>query len=150
MEKIDYVDKLREYKKKLDNEKGKYNIIANMYVNRKKKGKYENATEADYTERMKFMEKRLREIAGRIREYEKQIQHYTNKLEIEPNKPGRPTEFDVKDSLKWYNELAKKKEFKKLNGTPHKAKIIDVIRIRHKKKTGAEPSIDSIKAHLKD
>jgi hypothetical protein len=149
MEKIDFTDKLCEYQKKLAIEQLKYNIIANMYDNRMRKGKYENATDAEYTERMKFMEKRLREIAGRIREYEKQILHYRNKLEIDPIKPGRPTEFQKKDTLKWYNELSKKKEFQKQNGTPHKTKIIYEICERHKAKTGNEPSDKTIKAHLK-
>ncbi|MEX2574149.1 MAG: hypothetical protein WD317_07620 [Balneolaceae bacterium] len=61
---------------------------------------------------------------------------------------GRPTEFSPEDSKKWFEELKTQISYQHKNGNPHKTKIREEIRNRHKNKTGYKPSSKTIKRHV--
>ena len=57
---------------------------------------------------------------------------------------GRPREIHDEEIYSWYNSLKKNKELQHNNGKPHKAKIKEEIRKKHKEKYGFKPSLSSI------
>lgn len=61
---------------------------------------------------------------------------------------GRPKEFDKLDSEKWFQELAKNPENQHKNGKPKKSILRELIRLKHKEKTGHLPSLKTIQRHI--
>jgi len=61
---------------------------------------------------------------------------------------GRPIDFEKGDSLRWFDDLKKQKEYQHKNGKPHKTRIREKIKELHEEKTGYKPSMKTIKRHV--
>lgn len=65
----------------------------------------------------------------------------------ENDNTGRPQEYDMNNTKRWWDELSQLPGYHRKNGKIHINRISQEIISRHKKVTGTPPSLDTIKYH---